>query len=153
MKNLNFMTWFIVFSLTLLSYQSTFAQLTIVLQPDSELGKDALLRENDPNGNHGISSEFISYDWTFSGIESRGFSVIQFDLSSLPANAIIIEAKLSLYHNTKSGSAGQAGNNACYLKKVTSNWDENLVTWNTMPTSITTDQVLLMTSTSNDQYF
>ncbi len=135
------------------SNQSIFAQTTIIIQPNSVVGKDAGLRENYPNTNYGNTTEFISFDWTFSGIEARGYSLLQFDLPTLPAGSTLIKATLSLYHNPTSGSAGQAGNNACYLKKVTSNWNENLVTWNTIPSSTNTDQVLLTTSSStNDDY-
>ena len=131
-----------------------FSQNTIVLQPDSTLGKDATLFELNPNNNIGNSNEFISFDWTFSGIEAKGYSLIQFDLSSLPQNTNIISAKLSLFHNPiLNSSAGQAGDNACYLKKVTSQWNENTVTWNTMPSTSNINQVYLATSISPNQNY
>ncbi|MCF8299205.1 MAG: DNRLRE domain-containing protein, partial [Saprospiraceae bacterium] len=106
-----------------------------------------------PNTNYGSSINFISYDWTFSGTEALGYSLIYFDISSLPQNINIISAKLSLYHNPTSGGAGQAGNNACYLKKVTSQWDEDTVTWNILPSFSNINQVYLATSTSPNQNY
>lgn len=128
-----------------------FAQTTMILQPDSDAGKDAFLNENHPNTNYGNATIFISYSWTFSGDAGRGYSLLQFDLSTLPVNSKIQNAELSLYHNARSGSAGQAGNNACYLKKITSDWNENLVTWNTIPTSTNANQILLTRSSSPNQ--
>ncbi len=151
MKEMRFTTKFMLTLLGMLLVKLVYAQATVAIQPDAVAGKDALVHENNPSTNFGNSPDIISFDWTFSGIEARGYSLLQFDLSTLPIGSTIIEATLSLYHNPTSNSAGQAGNNACYLKKITSNWDENLVTWNTIPNSTDTNQVLLTTSTSANQ--
>lgn len=128
--------------------QSSLTQ-SLIIQPEALLGKDALDHENEPNLNFGNTIEFISLDWTFSGNEALGFSLLKFDLSSKPENSQTIEVNLSLYYNHTSSSAGQAGDNACNLKKVISLWDENEVTWNTKPA--TSNKNLLPTSTESDQ--
>jgi hypothetical protein len=133
------------------SVEPFFSQNTLVLQPNSTDGKDALLNERSPSTNYKDNLDFISFDWTFSGIAFKGLSLIQFDLTSLPPNSVITNATLSLYHNSTSNSAGQAGNNACHLKKVTSFWNESIITWNTMPTSTSVNQVVLDSSTISNQ--
>lgn len=122
-----------------------------IVRPGPTDGKDAVLNEKNPNANAGKSREFISYYWSFSGKFSKGYSLIQFDLPTIPPDKKVLSAELSLYYDPlKPGSAGQDGNNACYLKKVTSSWDEDKVTWNTMPSTSTAGQVLLGKSPKKD---
>ena len=128
-----------------------FSQEVLILQPSPLEGKDSEIRELHPDLNYADSEEFISFDWTFSGTEGLGFSLIQFNLSELPDNIEITSAKLSLYYNPTSSSAGQAGNNACYLKRITSAWEENTVTWNNAPNTTNSGEVQLEESTSDNQ--
>ena len=138
----------------LMMWYSAAAQTnTLVLQPGPLDGKDALLHELNSHTNYGTTIELIAFYWTFSGTPAQGSSLLEFNLSPLPSNIDIVSANLSLYYNPTSGSAGQAGNNACYLKKVTSPWAENTVTWSNMPTTNTINQVYLPTSTSSHQNY
>lgn len=129
----------------------SFSQDTVYIQPGPEDGKDARLNEHQPYLNFGGSVDFLSYYWTFSGNPAKGVSLIQFDLSEIPSQMIILDAKLSLYHNPGSTSAGQAGENASYLKKITSYWDEYNVTWNSMPGTTLNGAVYLSTSVNANQ--
>lgn len=127
---------------------------TLTLQPDGSTGVDAFLAQGDPNGNYGNHPEYAAIAWTCGGSQCLARNVIQFDLSSIPSNATITSAKLSLYSNpTPSNGNGTAmqGNNASYLQRVTSSWSETTVTWNNQPTTTTTNQVMLAQSTSSSQ--
>lgn len=123
------------------------------LQPGAATGKDVLLSENYPNSAIYKTQEFISYNWTFSGNYRRGYSLVQFDLPQLSGNYQLVDARLSLYHNPVSSSAGHSGNNASYLKKVTSMWDETTATWNNMPSTTENGKILLDSSNSNNQNY
>jgi len=126
----------------------------ITIQPSPNNGVDIPLFEHTPDGNADKSPEFISYHWDFSSSNfTSGYSLIQFDLPSVRSNYKLVSASLSLYHNSTSGSAGQIGSNACHLKKVTSKWAVDSVTWNTMPSTTTDNQVYLPTSTSANQNY
>ncbi len=127
------------------------AQHEVSLLPGPLEGKDARLSEHRPSNNFGGTPEFLSYYWTFGGIESPGVSLIEFDLSGLPKCISVDSAKLSLFHSNNTGSAGQAGNNTCYLKRVIEPWDEDLVTWNNSPAVTEDERILLTTSTQSDQ--
>ena len=86
--------------------------------------------------------------WTWNGIPGELRAAFQFDLSSIPANATIISAKLTLYSNPTpiNGSAVAANfgtNNAFYLRRITSAWDAFTSTWATQPPTETTDQILI----------
>ena len=123
-------------------------QNCVILRPNGTSGKDALIFERDPTTNRGTSPDFISFAWTFSGTTYIGQSLLEFDLSQIPANATITDAKLSLYHNPTSGSAGQAGANASQLRKITSSWDEATVTWSNKPTTSSSGAVSIAASNS-----
>lgn len=106
--------------------------------------------------------------WTFDGngcATGQMRSFFKFPgLSAIPPSATIISAKLSLYGVSSSnpisvgnsyfpGSGYNAfGGNECWIKRVTSNWSETTMTWNTQPTVTETNRVALSASTSQWNY-
>lgn len=54
--------------------------------------------------------------------------LVKFDLSSIPAGSTVTSATLYLYE--QGNKLGQT----TYIYRVTSNWSENTVTWNSWPT-------------------
>ncbi len=101
---------------------------------------------------------FYSATWTCSGplCLDRGF--IKFDISSIPSNATITNATLSLYadNNATIGISGQptyGTNNAGWLQRITTPWTYNTISWNTQPTTTTTNQVVLAQSTSTSENY
>ncbi|MFN8285828.1 MAG: DNRLRE domain-containing protein [Chitinophagales bacterium] len=125
----------------------------LYLQPDSNAGVDAHIFELTPNTPSGNWPDFSASQWTYNSIPGEDRGLIKFDLSSIPTNATVSNAVLSLYANTTSvgGYTGQptyGSNNASYLKFVTSGWNENTVTWNNQPATTTVGQVLLPQATS-----
>lgn len=148
---------FFLFVLPLSIFNSVvFAQTTITLTPnhDAQIGfHDGFPESADTN--YG-SADHIATQCKESaagpdvGINySRG--LFDFDLSSIPPGATILSAYLTLYAR---GSTGfypghyfAEGSNASYLRRVTSIWNENTVTWNTSPTIDDLYDVLLPIST------
>ncbi len=98
-----------------------------------------VLGTQNPNNAGGAYDIFYSATWTCgSPCVDRG--LIKFDISSIPSNATIINASLSLYpdDNATIGITGQptyGTNNAGWLQRITSPWTYNTVTWNTLPTT------------------
>lgn len=74
-------------------------------------------------------------------------SLLSFNLSGIPSNAIISSAVLTLYGTAHSGS------NAAYLKRNTASWDQSSATWNTKPATTTTGQISLSQSSSATQNY
>ncbi len=145
-------------ALMILCSARIYAQTTLTLQPNATQGKDAYFKILTPNLNQGTHQDFAGIAWTNGGTPTVARSVIDFDLNQIPQNAQIISAKLSLYHNptspNNSGSHSLPGsNNACYLQRVTSQWDEFTVTWNNQPTTTSTNQVTIPASTSTNQSY
>ena len=109
-----------------LTYAST---ETITLQPGSE-GKDSEVKEIFPDINSGSSTE-LGIGYTTWGGKWRAY--LQFDLSSVPINARIIDAYPTLYQH----KSLDTGSFTVGLYRVTSDWEEGTITWNNQPTSST----------------
>ncbi len=147
----------IVVFFTLIFNSSLFSQTTIVLQPDSIEGKDALLWNLEPDSPNGNINILKASAWTWEGTPGLQRSFIEFNLSVIPPNAEILDAKLSLfYHQINGGATPQtqsslSGPNISMLQRIINEWDEHTVTWNHQPQIDTTHQVILPESTSPTQ--
>jgi hypothetical protein len=116
-----------------------------------------VLGTQSPNSPGIATNLFYSATWTCnSNCLDRG--LIRFDLSSLPVNATITNASLSLYADNSAtiGITGQptyGTNNAGWLQRITSAWTYNTVTWNTLPTTTTADEVQLAQSINTSENY
>lgn len=141
----------ILISVFLLSSFILSAQVTLVIRLDST-GKDANIRTDQPLMNYGNSMDFIANAFTAGGSFFIQRSLMEFNLSAIPATAVVNSAYLSLYCNTISGHAQyQYGDNLCYLRRITGIWGETQVFWNNQPSTTDEHQVTLAVSTSNTQ--
>ena len=121
--------------------------------------KDAPIREYNGvgDGNNYGAAPFLNIQaWTNGGLTATQRSLIDFDLSMIPANATIQSAFLFLYVdmnlNTFPGGHQQlSGSNESVIKRVTDNWNENLVTWNIQPSTITLNQTIIPQSIASNQ--
>ncbi|MFI5134369.1 MAG: DNRLRE domain-containing protein [Chitinophagales bacterium] len=112
---------------------------------------------NSANTNYGNADHYSAFSQpgAFGG-ENAGAGIMKFDLSAIPSSSTITNAYLNLYGKGPFGigeaaSIGNVGSNECYLLRITSDWDENTVTWNTQPTTSTLHQIILPQSTSVSQ--
>ncbi len=127
----------------------------IVLQPGPDEGKDSFI-EDYPYGDYrnrsfGDSEEFSAISWTSSGTPFVTRSFIDFNITSIPENAFIDSAKISLFaHGNTAHGFGHdplSGSNEFYLQRVITSWEENSVTWNNQPECTTMSQKTLPEST------
>ena len=113
----------------LLTYAST---QTITLQPGVE-GIDTGVESALPTNNYAL--------WPLTGIGNSASTIIrtyiEFDLSSVPANARVLDADLKLYQYNTLGT----DDFAIGLYKVTSDWEEGTIDWDPQPTSSTDAEV------------
>src|SRR6266571_3570913 len=97
------------------------ASTFLTVQPDPAAGLDAYLDRGSVTLNHGGDTTLI-YD-------ARGSTnrrpILRFSLASIPAGAVIDDAKLGLYM-----SAAAANPSPAELHAVTPTWAESQVTWN-----------------------
>ena len=121
-------------------------QQTITLQPSNNIADErniAIIGGQDASSH---DKDLDAGAWTFQGTTGYIRGTFRFDMSSIPANATIISAKLSLYsiHDPTNGdlvNANSGTNNAMYIRRAITPWDGNTVTWQTQPATTTTDQL------------
>jgi hypothetical protein len=92
--------------------------------------EDAMIRSDLPDANSGTGINFPTI--SSSGMDTRG--VVKFDMSSVPRDAGIISATLSLYCDYSYSSAGNITTGVYELKR--SDWTETGVTWNSYDSSL-----------------
>jgi hypothetical protein len=161
MKNIILSFLSIVITLVVYSQGSVNADSCIVIKPDWESGADAVLHglSSEFNTNYGTQSQFCANAWTFGGTSGTVRSVIDFHIQNwVPVGAQITSATLKLYGLTVSGYGfGQhsslSGSNACWLERVTTQWNENTVTWNTQPQTTIQNRVSMSQSTTGNQNY
>jgi len=98
---------------------------TIILQPGPE-GIDAGVSSRFPSNRCGN----YTYSWSGNSADSIMRTYIKFDLRTIPTDAKVIDAKLKLYQYYMGGS----DNFTIGLYKVTSDWKESTIDWDTQPT-------------------
>ncbi len=86
--------------------------------------------------------------WTIGGSLIRIRGSLAFDMSQIPAGAVIESASLSLYSNPTpiNGNiqdANSGSNNAFYIYRNTSPWDAYTSGWQTMPSTTNDDAILI----------
>ena len=123
----------------------TEVEYTKILKPDATGGKDAIVYTNNMDANGGNNPDLIAYHLGSNTI--RGY--IQFDFSEIPENATVKSVKLSLFsYESPYNGDHDITNNLGVLQKVNSAWEEDIITWNTQPTSTEVNQVVLALVTS-----
>jgi hypothetical protein len=154
-------------------YKTTSGYTKLVLQPGDDKGQDTWIdffNGNDSsiynNGNAGSVDQIKCDVWTMFGGVVKERSLIRFDdLSQVPSNSRIIAAKMFLHGLSSSPIHLPQGNsyypgspyysygpNDIYVKKITSSWDENTVTWNSRPSVSVYGESLISPSTSQWNY-
>jgi hypothetical protein len=127
---------FIVLIIGILFFKEALAQNTIHLQPGPDKGKDAIISYINPNNNSGNLEDLHLYAWTHSGELNINRSFVEFDLSEIPTEAIVEKAFLELYFNPTSSYWNEHyGENSFFIKRITSQWDEDKVNWINQPTT------------------
>ncbi|MFT4522648.1 MAG: hypothetical protein ACI8ZN_001598 [Bacteroidia bacterium] len=114
----------------------------LTIQIDSTSGYDAMVWWSDNLGyndlNYGDDERILVHAWTNSGEPDLSRSLLYFDLTKLPSNAIVDSVYLSIYNNPTTasfkGEHQYESGNKCRIGRITSIWKEDEVTWNDQPT-------------------
>lgn len=120
------------------------SQTTIIIQPDSIDGKDCMVNSMVPDDNLNHQYDFRATIWAYAGIPIRERTYFDFDFSAIPEGAIILSAGLSLYarYDDPWGQfhSNEFGANIGLIKRVTSPWNDDSITWNKQPMSTDLNQ-------------
>lgn len=130
-----------------------FGQTTITIQPGPAEGKDARVWSLDPSSNFSDHKMTKINAWTWSSVFGIERSFIEFDLSILPENSEITEAKLSLYYHSLPGNPEQThyGSNNLMIRRIITSWSETGITWLNQPSSTEINHVEIPPSSSPTQ--
>lgn len=116
---------------------------------------DAFVDNQSPSMNYGSSS----YTYLEVGVKVLGRtttvrrSFVQFDLSSIPKNAVITSATMIF---TKVNEGSDVNNSSFSIRRVdetSTQWIETNLNWNNQPLSITSDAVIVSSSNSTERIF
>jgi hypothetical protein len=147
--------------LTLMSHR-LLAQTTVTISAGTNW-TDVMLYKNNQNTsiantNYYNQARNMASAWTISGGYTTFWrTLFKFNLSSIPSGAVIQSATLYLYSDpTSTGNSGTtnnqlSGSNAVYFEKVTTNWGETTVNWNTQPATTTSGRIWQQSSTSTTE--
>ena len=136
--------------------------ITYENQPNATIGKDAFVSSFLPNGLHETSVYMGPYAGTNGGVNDINRTFIAFDLSTIPTNAIIDSAYLTLFYSqaivdilyqASTYFDGHVGDTRIWIQKVTQPWAENTITWNNQPLATTANQISVPTNTSKTQNY
>lgn len=131
------------------------AQVTVTFQPNGTVGKDATIQSESSNAgnNFGTSDHYEAAAWTYSGNQGVVRSLLDFtELSTIPANSTIMDARLSLYAMDQAPWQHSGANDA-WIERITDSWSESTVTWNNQPATTTTNRISLSQSSSGSQNY
>lgn len=123
---------------------------TLTLQPTNNPDERHLFG-NATMDQSGHAVEIDAGTWTTGGIVVYLRALFKFDLSSIPANATILSAKLTLYTNPTPingdhTNANSGPDNSMFIRRVASNWIPATTTWQNQPPSAALDQVSIPTT-------
>jgi hypothetical protein len=123
----------------------------------SDKTQDAVVNSSQPNSILDQSEFFFATAWT-NGLHPYIIrSFLQFDLTSIPSDIIVTDASLSLF-NPKDGDVNHehscfSGSNAFCIRRVTSQWNSQSLTWNNQPAYSLEGEVILPECQSVKQDF
>ncbi len=116
----------------------------LVLQPNGAMAKDAAVwsKPDEADANFGNHQLFNAQAWTWDGVPGTTREYFDFDLTTIPPDATITSATFSLtaWPWNMAGEPCLNGSNEAYIRRVTSPWAENTITWNNQPGVTSTGQ-------------
>lgn len=130
---------------------STLKQTVLSLQPNASTSKEATISSVIPDENR--SSKIFDIGgvaWTSGGNTNLTRTLLDFDLNSIPSGVKIDSAKLFLFGNPNNTIGANVAPNNLELYRITSNWNQNTVTWRNQPTFDLSNKVSLSSSIGKD---
>lgn len=135
-----------------------YVPVVLTLQPDASNSKDTDISDVFSTVNYKSSPYLVPYAWTqFSQPEVRR-SLIEFDLSSIPVDAVVDSAFLSFSYSSRFVTenppfTGHFGSNSLLIKRISQAWADNTVTWANQPSNVTVNAVSVASATAINQNY
>ncbi len=126
-----------------------FAQNILTITPSADCTIGYHDNYNTENNNYDWSPHYdaVAQPGTQGGV-NKSRSLMTFDLSSIPSDATVLAAFLSLtafgpFGGGDVGEVGHVGQNECTLRRIIEPWNAGVVTWNTRPDVSSMEAVIL----------
>jgi hypothetical protein len=124
---------------------------TITLSPSTEFVLTSL---NGVDQSHIAGNSLDVNAWTGNGYFYPMRSIVKFDLSSIPASAVIKSANLYLYSDPTPPTGDQVNansgtSNALLIQQITSSWSTSTATWANQPSVATSNQIVMPATTQS----
>ena len=136
------------------SYCSFATKLYIRLNSNTgdftQVGQDMA---NTPTPNH---PDFAAIAWTNNSVDVIGRHLFKFDLNPISQNALVVQAKLSLFANNNPLNPAHStlsGSNASYIRRVIGSWNSATTCYNNQPSVTSINEVLVGPTTAAGQNF
>ncbi len=126
--------------------------INIVCTKDAAIGYHDFYTVSSNNYGNAIQNAAYVIPGTLGGLNINR-ALIEFDLSNVPTNAVITNAKLSLFSTGPIGSSPGhiMPSNSSLIQNILSPWSESQVSWDNQPLSTNANEVILLSSTSPTQ--
>jgi hypothetical protein len=138
-------------------YHGDTLTITLTLQPGIDEGQNTIVTSDlyaalNINSNPDINVGTWTYNAQGGGTGIARTYLKFIGLDGMPDSATIISAKLSLY-GISVGTAAPQGNsigidNSVWIKRLTTDWNPDSVTWNSRPTSVDANESAIPASTT-----
>ena len=123
--------------------------------------RDVMIREfnGSCDGNNYNTVQYINmHSWTNGGNLVNQYSLIDFNLNTIPVSANIFSAYLKLFVDMNvptfpGGHSTLSGSNQCDIVRVSSPWNENNIIWSTQPSTTNQNLTIINQSTSANQNY
>ncbi|WP_460474320.1 DNRLRE domain-containing protein [Emticicia fontis] len=120
------------------------------LQPNKTFSKEATISSYIPNENRSSSILDIGgVAQTNNGSPNITRTLLDFDLTATPQGTQIKRAELYLYGHPSTPIGANQPPNELEIYRITGNWNQNTVTWNTQPAFDSGVKVALSSSTED----
>lgn len=126
---------------------------SLTLAPKNNPGDIKVINSDGTDETNPVSPDIVLAAWTKNAGGYYARALLKFDLSSIPASATIISAKLNLFSypppvlNGNLVDANHGSNNSFVVQQASSNWSYPGLTWFNQPTGNASTQLVVPSTT------
>jgi hypothetical protein len=155
MLHKNYLFLFLFLLLATACKKHSVSYKTLTLQPIDNPNEVHIFGNNTGNeGSNPLSPEIDGAAWTQNSDTVGVRAALQFDLSSIPASAVIDSSRLTLYSNPTplNGNlvdANYGTDNTLLIQQITAPWTASAVRWTNQPIAISTGEIIIPSTTQS----
>lgn len=148
-KNYFVLCMFLLLTVACKKHSVSYIYKTLTLQPNNNPNEVHIFGNNNGiDQSTPTSPEIDGTSWTYTGDTIAVRGALQFDLSSIPASAVVDSSRLTLYSNPTplNGNlvdANYGADNTLLIQQITTPWTASTTNWTNQPTATSTGQIVI----------